>query len=140
MDDELLEKQVDAELREIFEQPVIRKQKLARIMQLIKQDRGAQELRHVKTVESTIQRMRPMMLNTIDGEEFAVYWDDNTQLWNRARYQDLIAEAKRQLIPTNSEAGRTGYKDAINKAQDGAYITARNKAGYRATNSEAYHE
>lgn len=56
------------------------------------------ERRHIQTVADTIQRMRPMMLNKIDGkEEFAMYWDDETQLWNRARYKDLIAEAKRQL-------------------------------------------
>ena len=26
-----------------------------------------------------------------------MYWDDNNQVWNRARYKDLIEEAKRQL-------------------------------------------
>jgi hypothetical protein len=55
---------------------------------------------NMNLVSKTLQNMRPMvLLNRADGE-YAMYWDDSEQVWNRARYKDLLAEAKRQLKET----------------------------------------
>lgn len=65
------------------------------------------EAKHIKTVEDTIKRLTPMLLHEDpqNHEKYAMYWDDKNQLWSRARYDDLIAEAKRQLQDGSGENG-----------------------------------
>lgn len=52
---------------------------------------------NLRILTKMLQDMRPIVLLDRPDGEYAMYWDDETQLWSRARHKDLVEEAKRQL-------------------------------------------
>lgn len=60
---------------------------------------------NMTVLTKALQNMRPIVLiNRPDGE-YAMCWDDKAELWNRARYKDLVEEAKRQLSQQDKPKG-----------------------------------
>lgn len=71
----------------------------AKLLALIaERERTVMRAASIGAIEKVQRKMRPMiLLDEQGGNNYAMYWDERDQVWNRARYKDLIREAKKQL-------------------------------------------